>query len=97
MQRKNRKPLHGEDKRGKERKGRQKERQTSQSETSLGEIWKMALSLLASGAVLFVCQCCSGRTAEKDGDDGRNAAAGSSSERKQMGEGDSTKVKTAKR
>ena len=64
---------------------KQNERQTSQSETSLGEIWKMALSLFASGAGLAKCQRCSRRIAEKDGDDGKVAAVGSSSEREQMG------------
>ena len=44
-----------------------------------------------------MCQRCSGRTAEKDGDDGKDAAAGSSGKREQMGEGDSTKVEAAKR
>ena len=75
VQRKDRKPLYGEDERGKERQGRQKERQTSESETSLGEIWKMALRKIA----------------EKEGDDGKVAAAASSSEMEQMGRGDSTK------
>ena len=34
---------------------------------------------------------------EKDGDDGKNAAAGSSIERKQMGGGDPTDLEAAKR
>ena len=63
VQRKDRKPLHGEDKRGKERKGRHEETQTTQSETSLGEIW------------LAVCQRCSRRIAEKDGDDGKGGSS----------------------
>ena len=71
----------------KKRKGRQKERQTPR--------WKMALSPFAFGAELAVCQRCSGRTAEKDGDDGKNAAAGSTGEREQMGGGHSTKVEAA--
>ena len=53
VQRKDSKPLYGDDK--KEKKGRQKKKQTSQSETSLGEIWKMSLSLLAFlGRIAFV-------------------------------------------
>ena len=44
----------------------------------------MVLSPFSSGAELAVCQCCSRRIAEKDGDDGKVAAAGSSSEREQM-------------
>ena len=87
MQRKDRKSLYGEDERRKERKGRQKERQTPR--------WKMALSPFAFGAELVVCPCCSGRTAEKDGDDGKDAAAGSTGEREQMAGGDSTKVEAA--
>ena len=78
-------------------KKRQTEKRTSQSETSNGEVWKMALSLSVFVAELSVCQCCSGRTAEKDGDDGKDAAAGSSGEREQMGGGNSTKVEAAKR
>ena len=78
VQRKDHKSLYGEGERGKERKGRQKERQTS--ETSLWEIWKMALSPPASGAELAMCQRCSRRIVEKDGDDGKVAAAESSSE-----------------
>ena len=39
----------------------------------------MALSPFAVGAELVFCQCYSGRIAEKDGDDGNDAAAGSSS------------------
>ena len=57
----------------------------------------MALSTFAIGAELVVCQCCSGRIAEKDGDDGKDAAAGSSGKREQMGEGDSTKVEAVQR
>ena len=55
-----------------------KEKQTSQSETSLGESSKMTLSLLD------LCSRCGRRTAEKGEDDGKMAAAGSSSEREQM-------------
>ena len=74
-QRKDRKPLYGEEDRGKERQERQKERQTPQSETSLGEIWKMALSPCAVGAELALCQRCSRRIAEKDGDDGKGGSS----------------------
>ena len=56
----------------------------------------MALHLVDSGAELTTCQCCSRRTAEKDGGDGEGAA-GTSGERRQMGGGDSTKEETAKR
>ena len=63
--------LYNREERRKERKGRPKEKQTSQSETSLGKVWKVALSLLTVGAELVVCQCCSGRIEEKDGDHGR--------------------------
>ena len=89
--------LYCEDERGKERNGRPKEKQTSQGVTDLGEVWKMALSPYAVGAELAVCQFCSGRMAEKDGDDGKDAAARSSSEREQMDGEDSTKVETAQR
>ena len=70
----------------KEKEGRKRDRRPR---------WKMALSPFAFGAELAVCQRCSGRTAEKDGDDGKNAAAGSTGEREQMGGGDSTKVEAA--
>ena len=43
------------------------------------------------------CQCCSGRIAEKDGDDGKDEAARSSSEKEQMAGGDSTKVEALKK
>ena len=43
-----------------------------------------------------MCQRCSGRIAE-NGDDGKDAAAGSSGKREQIGGGDSTKVEGAKR
>ena len=46
----------------------------------------MALSPFALGAELAMCQRCSGRTAEKDGDDGKDAAAGSSGKRERMGQ-----------
>ena len=91
VQRKDRTFLHGEDQRRKERKRRPKEKQTSQGETSPGEVWKMALSPFAIWAELAVCHCCSGRIAEKDGDDGKDEAPGSSSQREQMDGGDSTK------
>ena len=55
----------------------------------------MALSPCAFGAELALCQRCSRSAAVKDGDDGK--VAGSSSEREQMGGGDSTKVEAAKR
>ena len=45
----------------------------------------------------WLCQRCSRRIAEKDGDDGKVAAAGSSSEREQMCGGDPTKVESATR
>ena len=51
----------------------------------------MALSPFAIWAELAVCHCCSGRIAEKDGDDGKDEAPGSSSQREQMDGGDSTK------
>ena len=89
-------PCGREERRG-ERKGRPKDGQASKSETSLGKVWKMALSLNAVGAELVVCQRCSGRIAEKNGDDGKNAAARSPSERKQMGGGDPAKMEAAKR
>ena len=57
----------------------------------------MALSPFAFGAEMAMCQRCSGWTAEKDVDDGKDAAAGSSGKREQMGGGDSTKVEAAKR
>ena len=66
--RKGGKSRYGREERRRERKGRQKERQTPR--------WKMALFPIAVGAELVVCPCCSGRTAEKDGDDGKDAAAG---------------------
>ena len=80
----------------KEKARRRRDRQTSQSETSLGEICKMAHSPFAFGAELALCQRCTGKIAEKDGDDGKHAA-GSSSEREQTGGGDSTKVVAARR
>ena len=58
---------------------------------------EVALPLVDSGSELALCQRCSGRIAEKDGDDGKNAAAGSSTKRKQMDGGDPTKVEAAKR
>ena len=88
MQRKDRTFLHGEEARGEERQGRPKEKQMSQRDKSWG-LWKMALSPLAVGAELAACPCCSGRIAVKDGDDEKDAAAGSSSEREKMDGGDS--------
>ena len=67
--------------RRRERKERQKQRQTHQNETSLGEVWMTALSPCAFGTELNLCQSCSSRPAGKDGDDGKVAAAASSSER----------------
>ena len=95
--RKDGKSPYGRDERRRERKGRPKARQTPKSETSFGEVWKMALSPFAFWAELAVCQRCSGRTAEKDGDDGKDAAEGGSGESEQMDGGDSTKVEAAKR
>ena len=46
---------------------------------------------------MALCQCCSRTIAEKDGVNGKVAAAARSSEREQMGGGDSTKVEAAKR
>ena len=57
----------------------------------------MALSPFAVGAESVVCQCYSGRIAEKDRDDGKDAAAGSSGEKEQIGGGDSTKDEAAKK
>ena len=74
----------------------QEEKRTSQSEANLVEVWKVALSPFAFGAELAVCQRCGGRTAEKDGGDGKDAA-GISGKRRQMGGGDSTKVEAAER
>ena len=67
--------------------------------TGLGEVWKIALSLGAVDTELALCQCCSRRIAEKDGDNGKVAAAAAenSSQRGQMGGGSSTKVEAAKR
>ena len=76
---------------------RQKERQTSQNETSLGQVWKIAPSRCAYGTELAVCQRCSRKIAEKDGDDGEVAAAAISSERGKMGGGNSTKVEAAQK
>ena len=97
VQRKDGESLYGREERRKERKGGPRERQTSQSETSLGGVWKMAVSPFAFGTELVVCQCYSGRIAENDGEDGKTAAAGSSSERKQVVGGDPAKVEAAKR
>ena len=63
----------------------QEERRTSQSETNLGEVWRVALSLFAFWAELAMCQRCSRRIAEKDGDDEKMDAARSSSEREADG------------
>ena len=99
VQREDCKPLHDEDERGKEGKRRQREKRTSQSETSLGEVWKRTLSPFALGAELAMCQHCSGRTAEKDGNDGKDAAAGSSGKKEQMvdSSGPAKKEKTAQK
>ena len=51
----------------------------------------MALSLVASGADLAMCQRCTRRIAGEDGDDGKVAASSET----EMGGGDSTKVETA--
>ena len=80
-----------------EKKERQKEGQNPQNETSFGEVWEIALSLGDYGTELAWCQCSSRRIAEKDGDNGKVAAAAISSERGQMGGGNSTKVETANR
>ena len=91
VQRKDRTFLHGEDERKEEKKemeGQMKNRRPRKRDKP---------SLLAIGAELAVCHSCSGRIAEKDGDDGKDAAGGSSNEREQMDGGDSTKVETAKR
>ena len=60
-----------------------KKKRKAERETDLPErdkSWKvrnMVLSLFAVGAELAMCQRCCGRTAAgKDGDDGRDAAAG---------------------
>ena len=66
------------------------ERRTSQSETNFGEVWEVALSPAAVGAELAVCPHCSGRTAQKEAGDGKNAA-GISGKRRQVGGGKSTK------
>ena len=92
MQRKDCKLSYSEEERRRERKEMQKDRQTSQN-----EVWKIALSLCAERAELATCQRRSRRIAEKDGDDGKVAASGSSSEREQVGGGNSTKVEAAKR
>ena len=60
----------------------QEERRTSQSETNLGEVWEVALSPFTFGTELAMCQRCGGRTAEKDGGDGKDAA-GSSGKKKE--------------
>ena len=86
----------GEEERRRGRKERQKERQTTQNETSLGEVWKIALSPCASGTELALCQRCSRRVAEKDGDDEKVAAAASSSDMEQMGGGDSQRWRQPK-
>ena len=52
-----------------------------QSVTDPGEIWKMALSPFTFRAELAMCQRCSRRIAEQDGDDGKVAASGSGNER----------------
>ena len=74
----------------------QEERRTFQSETNLVEVWEVALSPCAFGAELAMCQRCGGRTTEKDGGNGKDAA-GRSGKRRQMGGGDSTKVQAATR
>ena len=52
-------------------------------EANLEKIWEVALSPFAAGAELAMCQCCSRRTAEKDGGDDEDAA-GSAGKRKQL-------------
>ena len=85
VQRKDRTFLHGED----ERKEEKKEKEIQMKNRRPRERDKS--SLLAIGAESAVCHSCSGRIAEKDGDDGKDAAGGSSNEREQMDGGDSTK------
>ena len=53
-----------------------REKRNAGRETNLGEVWKVALSLFAFGAELAMCQRCGGRTAEKDGGDGKEDADG---------------------
>ena len=76
---------------------KEKKGSNNHKRTSFREVWKKALSPFASAAELAMCQRCSRRFAEKDGDDGNVAATVSSSERLQMGGGHSTKVESAKR
>ena len=87
-QRKDSKSLHGGDERRKkqkkEKEGRKRDRRP-RTRHVLGKSGRWLFLLFAFGAELVVCQRCNGRTAEKDGDDGKNAAAGSSSERKADG------------
>ena len=77
MRRKDSKFNHRKEERRRKRKDRQKEGHTHQNETSFGEVWKIALSPGDCGTELAWCQCCSRRIAEKDGDNGKVAAAAS--------------------
>ena len=81
------------EKEGRKRNGRPRARQ------ALGKSGRGLFLLLLLVAELAMCQHCSGRTAEKDGDDGRDAAAGSSGKKEQMvdSSGPAKKEKTAQK
>ena len=67
------------EKEGRKRNGRPRARQ------ALEKSGRGLFLLLLLVAELAMCQHCSGRTAEKDGDDGRDAAAGSSGKKRADG------------
>ena len=66
----------------KEKEGRNRDRRPSAR-----QVLEKSGSFFASGAALVVCQLCTRRIADKDGDERKVAAARSSSEREQMSGG----------
>ena len=61
----------------KEKEGQKKDRRPRERQV-LGKSGRWVFLLFAVKAELAVCQCCSGSIAEKDGDDGKEAAAAGS-------------------
>ena len=62
--------VYFEDEERQKGKRKSKKGETPRSETNLGKVWEVAFSPFAAGVEwAMCCQCCSRRTAEKDGGD----------------------------
>ena len=83
-------------KKGRKEKERKRSERRPKARQNFEKFGKWLFILLILGQTWLMCQCCSRRTAEKDGGDHEDAAGGAS-EREQMGRGDFANVEKTRR